>query len=118
MTMRAIVRNSPDWALKILARDPERFFLAIDFLLSPVELGLLREGSLHVRGPHAEADRRLERAEIERPESREDITMLRHLLEDYDDHVRRSRPTIMSRTRAACGSLWNRVARAGRPRPA
>jgi MoaA/NifB/PqqE/SkfB family radical SAM enzyme len=47
-TIQALLRNAPDWVLKVLARDPERFFFDVDFRLSPRELDPLRDGRVRV----------------------------------------------------------------------
>jgi hypothetical protein len=39
--LRAILRNAPDWALKLLGGNAERFFWPVDHYLCPVEIGAL-----------------------------------------------------------------------------
>lgn len=41
--LRAILRNAPDWTVRILAAAPDEFFLPADFRRLPVELGALRQ---------------------------------------------------------------------------
>lgn len=48
-SLRAILRNAPDWALWLMAHQPHRFFFEVDFLLSPVELSPFRDGRINVK---------------------------------------------------------------------
>ena len=47
-SLRGILRNAPDWALRVLTSAPEEFFHPIDFALMPDELGALREGRVQI----------------------------------------------------------------------
>jgi len=61
MSLRGILRNAPDWALWVLARDPERFFFDTDFFLSPTDLAPFRDGRLAAAIPHPVVGPGLER---------------------------------------------------------
>jgi len=47
-TLRGVLRNAPDWALKALVRDPDSFFHPVDAALMPAELAALRDGRVQV----------------------------------------------------------------------
>jgi MoaA/NifB/PqqE/SkfB family radical SAM enzyme len=51
MKLRAILRNAPDWAVRILAKEPEAYFLPEDKILVP-EVGAIMglDGWAHSRG--------------------------------------------------------------------
>lgn len=44
--VKGILRNAPDWALKILASKPDMFFLPVDYELMPLETGAITSGEL------------------------------------------------------------------------
>lgn len=81
MTLRAILQNSPDWVLRVLAAAPDAFFFDIDFELSPVELRALRELGPRVAGPSRQVLRRLERAGRRHPGAGDTIRAWQELLD-------------------------------------
>lgn len=50
-SLRALLRNSPDWVLWTLSQAPSRFFFDVDFALSPTELEPIRRGDLPLDSP-------------------------------------------------------------------
>lgn len=44
--VKGILRNAPDWALKILMSKPDMFFLPVDYELMPLETGAITSGEL------------------------------------------------------------------------
>jgi MoaA/NifB/PqqE/SkfB family radical SAM enzyme len=44
--VKGILRNAPDWVLKILASEPDMFFLPVDYELMPLETGAITSGEL------------------------------------------------------------------------
>jgi hypothetical protein len=80
-TMRGILMNAPDWALKILSADPASFFFDVDLALSPVELRPLYDGSLQIPAFFPDITVRFERLARQRPELEPTITHLVECLE-------------------------------------
>jgi hypothetical protein len=51
--LRAILRNAPDWALKLLGDNADRFFWPVDHHLCPVEIGALPAAAAEIEAyPH------------------------------------------------------------------
>jgi len=44
--VKGILRNAPDWTLKILASKPDMFFLPVDYELMALEIGAITSGEL------------------------------------------------------------------------
>lgn len=42
--VKGILRNAPDWALKVLSSKPDMFFLPVDYELMPLETGAITSG--------------------------------------------------------------------------
>jgi pyruvate-formate lyase-activating enzyme len=57
--LRAVLRNAPDWVLKILAADPQSFFYDIDYQLLPGELGLFRSSVVKITGKFPDIKKKL-----------------------------------------------------------
>jgi len=81
-TLRALVRNAPDWCLKILSRDSSRFFLDADIIFSPVELGVLQEGKLERKQIPSEVEAWLDKEQTESPWLNEQIQWMRAVLKE------------------------------------
>ena len=58
-TLRALLRNAPNWVLLTLSRAPDRFFWEVDEILSPEEVSLLRKLPRRLK-PEPEDLRRLQ----------------------------------------------------------
>jgi MoaA/NifB/PqqE/SkfB family radical SAM enzyme len=54
--LRAILRNAPDWVVRILAAAPEDFFLPADHRRLPVELGALHRPEARAPSPVLDVD--------------------------------------------------------------
>jgi len=76
-TLRAILRNAPDWAMWILAQEPDRFFFDIDFALCPMELGAIRNHSLALRPPSHDVFARVDAALLNSDISLDRVSWLR-----------------------------------------
>jgi hypothetical protein len=81
MTLRAILRNAPDWVLNVLSPAPETFFFDVDFELSPVEMGALRDHRSRITRPSQRVKERLELAARQHDGNREHILALLAILE-------------------------------------
>lgn len=55
-TLQALLRNAPDWALKVITADPERFFFEIDRKLSPLEFDALSRCNDFLTGTFAQEE--------------------------------------------------------------
>ncbi|HWX31918.1 MAG TPA: hypothetical protein VNZ53_31350 [Steroidobacteraceae bacterium] len=58
--MRGILRIAPDWALKVMDAAPDEFFMKIDHLLMPLEIGSISSGRLCESQPHIRSNTYLE----------------------------------------------------------
>jgi hypothetical protein len=78
-TLRALLRNAPNWVVLILSRAPDRFFWDVDEALSPEELSLLKRPTGRLE-PEPGDVRRLQQAHASDDWSNWQIGLLRTLL--------------------------------------
>lgn len=80
-TLQALLRNAPNWVLKVIAVDPERFFLEIDRKLSPLEFDALSRCSGFLNGTFAQEEQWLaDKISQEKPEVAEQVEWIRQAL--------------------------------------
>lgn len=79
-TLRAVLRNAPDWVIGILSQAPDRFFLEIDKALLPLEMSVLERPPAGLSPEDGDVER-LARAAAEEDGSARRIGMLSRLLE-------------------------------------
>lgn len=78
-TLRALLRNAPNWVLLALSRAPDRFFWEVDEILSPEEVSLLQKLPRRLK-PEPEDLRRLQKTSPSDDWSTRQIGFLKRLL--------------------------------------
>lgn len=66
-TVQALLRNAPDWVIKILASDSDRFFFALDRKLTPVEFDALTRCDDFLSGDYQQEQQWLLEAAEDKP---------------------------------------------------
>jgi MoaA/NifB/PqqE/SkfB family radical SAM enzyme len=86
-TLQALLRNAPDWVLKVLTTDPERFFFDLDHKLSPHEFAALLQCNHFLSETFAQERQWLaDKASQDKAEVAERIEWMRQALAIPNDH--------------------------------
>lgn len=86
-TLQALLRNAPDWVLKAILADPDRFFFRLDQKLSPIEFDALFHSGSFLKEDFAQEEQWLaDKAHQEKAEIAERIQWIRQAITVPNHH--------------------------------